>query len=118
MGWPRCNPSIRVCVLRVNGQIMRVYFHSGAGRDGGALFLIDPRPYQAARDRAQGRLAHDMATLGEAKPISRVIAECLPRTRPPPRRRLTQAYLVSQDRGTVAVDQANVENAMCFSTEA
>ena len=53
-------------VLRVNGQIMRVYFHSGAGRDGGALFLIDPRPYQAACDRAQGQLAHDMATLGEA----------------------------------------------------
>ncbi|MGH9353941.1 MAG: biotin/lipoyl-binding protein, partial [Terriglobia bacterium] len=53
---------------RVSGQVMQVYFKQGQEVAAGApLFLIDPRPYQAALDQAQGQLARDQAALQEAK---------------------------------------------------
>lgn len=44
---------------RVSGYIQRVAFTDGqAVRKGDLLFVIDPRPYQAALDRAQAELEH------------------------------------------------------------
>ena len=47
---------------RVDGQLMRVNFREGQSvRKGQSLIEIDPRPYQAALDQAQGQLARDQA---------------------------------------------------------
>ena len=46
----------------VGGQIMRVHVQDGQDvRKGDLLFTIDPRPFQAALDMAQARLARDKA---------------------------------------------------------
>jgi multidrug efflux system membrane fusion protein len=49
---------------RVPGQIMKYYVQQGQDVTAGQpLALIDPRPYQAQLDQAQGQLRHDQAQL-------------------------------------------------------
>src|SRR6202011_974776 len=49
---------------QVSGQIMARHFQDGADvKKGDLLFTIDPRPYQAALDQAQGQLAQAKAQL-------------------------------------------------------
>jgi membrane fusion protein, multidrug efflux system len=53
---------------RVDGQIINVAFKEGQTVHKGDLLVeIDPRPYQAALDQAQGTLAKDEATLKNAQ---------------------------------------------------
>jgi membrane fusion protein, multidrug efflux system len=53
---------------RVTGIITKVEFTPGQYvKEGQELFLIDPRPYQAALDQAQAQLAHDEGVLAEAQ---------------------------------------------------
>jgi multidrug efflux system membrane fusion protein len=97
---------------RVNGRIEAIYFKQGDEvAKGQPLFLINPRPYQAALEQAQGQLAHDEATLAEAKTdlarYQMLLAEnSIARQTPE-----DQRYVVSQDEGTVKQDEANVANA-------
>lgn len=50
---------------QVSGQIIARHFQDGADvKQGDLLFTIDPRPYQAALDQAQGQLAQTKAQLG------------------------------------------------------
>ena len=52
---------------RVSGYLMSVGFKDGDYvRKGQVLFVIDPRPYQAALDQAKGQEAHDQAALANA----------------------------------------------------
>ncbi len=53
---------------RVDGQITQVLFREGAEVNAGdPLFLIDPRPYQAALDQAEANLQRDQAQLAGAQ---------------------------------------------------
>ena len=53
---------------RVSGYLQSIGFRDGEMvRKGQVLFVIDPRPYQAAVDQARGQLARAEATLADAK---------------------------------------------------
>ncbi len=97
---------------RVNGQIMEAYFKQGqAVKKGDPLFLIDPRPYQAALDQAKAQLAHDEALLAEAKTDLTRYQKLLKENSIASQQAEDQQYVVQQDEGTVQLDQANVETA-------
>lgn len=97
---------------RVSGQIMRVdvkegqYVHAGQ-----ELALIDPRPYQAALDQAQGALARDQALLTDAKLDLERYKKLLAEDAIPSQEYDTQIATVGQDEGNVESDQAAVETA-------
>jgi membrane fusion protein, multidrug efflux system len=99
-------------VPRVIGQIQQVSFTPGQDvKKGQPLFLIDPRPYQAALDQAIAQLAHDQAVLKEAQSdLGRyqglAATNAIPKQQPQ-----DQLYVMQQDQGTVQLDQANVETA-------
>jgi membrane fusion protein, multidrug efflux system len=97
---------------RVNGQIMQAYFTQGQYvKKGDPLFLIDPRPYQAALDQAQAQLEHDQALLGEAKTDLARYQLLLKQNSIAAQQAEDQVFVVQQDEGTVKLDQANVETA-------
>ena len=53
---------------RVSGYLQSIGFVDGQiVRQGQTLFIIDPRPYQAALDQARGQEAHTAAALSNAK---------------------------------------------------
>jgi multidrug efflux system membrane fusion protein len=55
-------------LAQVDGQILSVNFQQGSPvKKGDLLFQIDPRPYQAVLDQANGQLANDQAALGVAQ---------------------------------------------------
>ncbi len=97
---------------RVSGQIMKVdvkegqYVHAGQ-----ELALIDPRPYQAALDQAQGALSRDQALLADAKLDLERYKKLLAQDAIPSQQYDTQNATVGQDEGTVESDQAAVETA-------
>jgi membrane fusion protein, multidrug efflux system len=97
---------------RVNGQIMQAFFTQGqVVKKDAPLFLIDPRPYQAALDQAQAQLEHDQALLTEANTDLSRYQQLEKENSIAQQKTQDQGYVVQQDQGTVKLDQANVENA-------
>jgi membrane fusion protein, multidrug efflux system len=97
---------------RVNGQIMQAFFKQGElVKAGDPLFLIDPRPYQAALDQAQAQLEHDQAALAEAKTDLARYQKLEAENSIAQQKAEDQAFVVQQDEGTVKLDQANGEAA-------
>jgi membrane fusion protein, multidrug efflux system len=97
---------------RVNGQIMQAFFKQGElVKDGEPLFLIDPRPYQAALDQAQAQLEHDQALVAEANTDLTRYQKLEAENSIARQQAEDQAFVVQQDEGTVKLDQANVEAA-------
>jgi RND family efflux transporter MFP subunit len=80
-------------------------------KKGQGLAQIDPRPYQAALDRATAQRAHDEALLDQAQKNLERYQFLGSRNSIPQQQVDDQTYLVAQDKSTVALDQANVETA-------
>src|ERR1700735_1840756 len=57
---------------QVTGYLLKQGYQEGASvKQGQLLFQIDPRPFQAALDQAQGQLAQAQAALANAKAVQR-----------------------------------------------
>jgi membrane fusion protein, multidrug efflux system len=97
---------------QISGKLVEVGFTEGQSvKKGDFLAQIDPRPYQAALDQAQGQLARDEALLAAAK-IDLARYEKLMTQDSIARQQVdTQRALVLQDEAIVRSDKANVENA-------
>jgi membrane fusion protein, multidrug efflux system len=99
-------------VPRVTGTIEKIEFTPGQDvKEGQELFLIDPRPFQAALDQAQAQLSRDKALLEEAQLDLNRYQTLEQENSIAKQQAQDQAFVVEQDKGTVALDQANVEAA-------
>jgi membrane fusion protein, multidrug efflux system len=99
-------------VPRVTGTIEKIEFTPGQDvKKGQELFLIDPRPYQAALDQAKAQLAHDQGVLAEGQTDLKRYQSLEAQSSIAAQTAQDQAYIVQQDQGTIALDQANVELA-------
>ncbi len=97
---------------QINGQLIEVGFHEGqVVKKGDFLVQIDPRPYQAALEQAQGTLARDQGLLAQAQTNLKRF-QTLGRQDSIAQQQVDdQRYLVAQDIGVVQTDQGVVDNA-------
>jgi membrane fusion protein, multidrug efflux system len=97
---------------QVNGPLVKVEVTPGQDvKKDQELFLVDPRPFQAALDLAQAQLAHDKAVLGEAEMDLKRYQKLARENSIAFQQAQDQAYVVQQDEATVQIDEANVETA-------
>lgn len=97
---------------RVTGTIQKIDFLPGQTvKQGQELFLIDPRPYQAALDQAKAQLAHDRGVLAEAQMDLTRYQNLAKQNAINQQQAQDQAYVVQQAQGTVDLDQASIETA-------
>ena len=97
---------------QINGQLTEVGFHEGqAVKKGDFLVQIDPRPYQAALEQAQGTLTRDQGLLAQAQTNLKRF-QTLGRQDSIAQQQVDdQRFLVAQDIGVVQTDQGVVDNA-------
>lgn len=106
-------PSSDVLVKsRVDGQLLRLHFQEGQRVAAGDLLAeIDPRPFKAALDEAEGHLARDKAQLENARRDLARYARLARGDFIAEQQYANQRALVRQYEGTVEADQAAVDSA-------
>jgi multidrug efflux system membrane fusion protein len=106
-------PAATVTVIpQVSGTITQILYTEGQRvQRGQTLAIIDPRPYRAALLQAQGALIRDKAQLENAKVQLQRYDLLLSQDSIARQDRDTQAALVHQLDGTIAVDQGQVQQA-------
>jgi len=94
---------------RVDGQIIKVHYTEGQMvKAGDPLVDIDPRPYQAQLEEAQGQLVRDQALLANAKKDLERYRSVQSSTE---QQVATQQALISQYTGAITTDQGQIKNA-------
>jgi len=97
---------------QLNGQLQSVGYTEGQlVHKNDFIAQIDPRPYQAALDQAQGTLAHDQGLLAQAKSDLQRYETLGKQDSIAMQQVADQQFLVQQDQGTVQQDLASVETA-------
>jgi membrane fusion protein, multidrug efflux system len=101
-----------VVKTQISGKLTEVGFKEGQSvKKGDFLAQIDPRPYQAALDQAQGQLARDEALRAAAKVDLARYEKLITQDSIARQQVDTQRALVLQDEAIVRTDKANVESA-------
>jgi multidrug efflux system membrane fusion protein len=97
---------------RVDGQLDRVAFREGQDVSAGEVLAeIDPRPYRALLDQAEGTLAHDTAQLDDAKLDLARYRVLFEQDSIPKQQLDAQAAVVAQLAGSLQVDHAAIDSA-------
>lgn len=97
---------------KVSGELKAIYFHEGQPvKAGQVLALIDPKPYEIARDQALATLARDQAQLENARADLARYRDLVAKEAAPRQQLDTQQALVRQLEATLLSDQAAVDNA-------
>jgi membrane fusion protein, multidrug efflux system len=97
---------------RVDGQLMQVPVREGqAVKQGQMLAEIDPKPYQAALEQAQGQLVKDQANAVNARAEAARYTALLQAGVTSKESQQAQISTAGQAEGSVAADQAAIEAA-------
>src|SRR5580698_4640988 len=97
---------------RVDGQLMEVPVREGqAVRQGQMLAEIDPKPYQAALEQAQGQLVKDQASAVNARAEAARYGALLQAGVVSKESQQLQASNAGQAEGSIAADQAAIQAA-------
>ena len=97
---------------QIAGTLQKILFKEGQlVKVGDPIALIDPRPYEAALDQAEGNLRRDRALLADARLDLKRYEDLITQDSVAQQQVDTQRSLVDQDVGTVASDEAAIKTA-------